>query len=143
VPGLELGRATEPLDGTELGVLGRVAGEEAEGRGLGGALGRTLPPEALEPRDGLCADEGREGAEEGRDAEPPEPREPWLEEGREALPPPLEPRELDPCAEPLEPRWAESSTASPRASVTSPSQTRMRVFMGIPQRARASSVLAR
>ena len=126
---------TEPVDGAGPGELGRTVGEEADGRGLGGALGRTLPPEGLEPREEPCeAEEGREGA-----GPPPEPREPWLEEGREALPPPWEPRELEPCEEPLEPRWAWSSAALPRTRATSPIQARMRVFMEIPRGSRASA----
>jgi hypothetical protein len=129
--GLELGRVPEadPLDGDEgLGELGRTEGEEAEGRGLGGALGRTLPPEGLEPREDPCEDEeGREGAE------PPDPREPWLEdEGREELPELCDPREPEPW-EPLDPRWAVSSDAFPSARATSPIQARSGVFIEIPR----------
>jgi len=136
VVGWAEGRLTE---GTEFApdALGRALGAALEGRGLGGELGRTLPP-CDEPREGDWAlGDGREGegALEGRETlEPPEGRGAGAEELGRGAEEPCEPREGegDPAWEPFEePRCAWTKPASPRARMQMPNQDSRRMFMGV------------
>lgn len=79
-----------------------MEGAALDGRGLGGVLGRMLPPEGAEPREGDWAlGAGREGALEGRETldpppEPPEGRGEGAGELGRGLGEPWEPREEEP-----------------------------------------------